>query len=102
MTKNNEGSEKYNGWTNYETWRVRSLEMIDGMTLDDMGVELTDDDDRSDITAQIAEALEAHVLEFVEMDSKGFALDLAHSFLARVDWMEIAEHMVEDSLTLSN
>jgi len=95
MTKNNEGSEKYNGWTNYETWRV-NLEMIDGMTLDDMGMTLTDDDDRSDITAQLADALEAQCVELVEMDAKGFALDLALSFLARVHWVEIAKHMIAD------
>jgi len=86
----------YNGWANYETWRV-NLEMLDGMTLDDMGMKLTEDDDRSDITLQLADALEAHCVEVVGYDAKGFALDLALSFLDKVDWVEIAAHIVEDA-----
>ncbi len=88
-------NETYNGWTNYETWRV-NLEMLDGMTLDDMGLHLTEEDDRDEITEQLAEALEAHCVEIVEHDARGFALNLAQSFLARVNWEEIAEHMVSD------
>ena len=88
----------YNGWSNYETWRI-NLEMIDGMTPEDMGFrrnEFLDDDRRENFTERLADALETHVCEIVEMDAKGFALDLAHSFLARVDWEEIAQHMVDD------
>lgn len=88
----------YNGWTNYETWRI-NLEMIDGMTPEDMGFrrnEFLDEDRRENFTARLAEALESHVAEIVEMDAKGFALDLANSFLARVDWNEIAQHMADD------
>lgn len=89
---------EYNGWYNYETWRV-NLEMIDGMTPEDFGFrrnEFLDADRRDDFTERLADALETHVAEVVEMDAKGFALDLANSFLARVEWMEIAEHMVAD------
>ena len=87
---------KYNGWSTYETWRV-NMEMLDGMTLDAMGMQLTEDDDREDLTAQLGEALEAHCVELLEMDAKGFALDLALSFLNQVDWYEIAEHIIEDA-----
>ncbi len=31
-------TEQYNGWANYETWRV-NLEMLDGMTPEDFGYE---------------------------------------------------------------
>jgi hypothetical protein len=89
---------QYNGWTNYETWRV-NLEMLDGMTPEDFGFrrrEFLDEDRRDSFTERLADALEVHVCEIVEMDAKGFALDLAQSFLARVDWQEIAEHMVAD------
>lgn len=89
---------KYNGWDNYETWRV-NLEMIDGMTPEDFGFrrnEFLDEDRRDDFTIRLADALESHVAELVEMDAKGFALDLANSFLARVHWTEIADHMVAD------
>ena len=89
---------KYNGWDNYETWRI-NLEMIDGMTPEDFGFrrnDFLDEDRRDDFTIRLADALESHVAEIVEMDAKGFALDLANSFLARVHWTEIADHMVED------
>lgn len=92
---------EYNGWYNYETWRV-NLEMLDGMTPEDFGFrrnEFLDEDRRDDFTERLADALETHVAEVVEMDAKGFALDLANSFLARVEWMEIAEHMVADYIT---
>jgi hypothetical protein len=85
MMKNNNTygvsmTEKYNGWTNYETWRIQ-LEVIDGMTLEDFGYDLH----------------EVDTCELIEGQSSGFALDLAHSFLARVDWTEIAEHLIADA-----
>lgn len=89
---------EYNGWYNYETWRV-NLEMLDGMTPEDFGMRITEDDDRDEIAAALSQALEGYVYELVEMDAKGFALDLATSFLARVEWDEIAEHMILDATT---
>lgn len=88
---------QYNGWTNYETWRV-NLEMLDGMTIEDFGytVRYSDPDDMEKLVEDLAGSLEEYVNELVEQDSKGFALDLAQSFLSKVDWEEIAEHMVDD------
>ena len=89
---------EYNGWDNYETWRI-NLEMLDGMTPEDFGFrrnEFLDEDRRDNFTVRLAEALESHVADVVEMDAKGFALDLANRFLSRVNWTEIANHMVDD------
>jgi hypothetical protein len=90
-------TEKYNGWTNYETWRIQ-LEVIDGMTLQDFGFDLheVDTDEVADVE-RLAAAVETYTYEFTEGQASGFALDLAHSFLARVDWVEIAEHMIADA-----
>jgi hypothetical protein len=90
-------TEQYNGWTNYETWRIQ-LEVIDGMTLEDFGFDLheVDTDDVADVES-VAGALEMYTCELIEGQSSGFALDLAHTFLARVDWVEIAEHMIADA-----
>jgi hypothetical protein len=90
-------TEQYNGWTNYETWRV-NLEVLDGMTLEDFGFDLheVDTDDVADVES-VAGALEMYTCELIEGQASGFALDLAHSFLARVDWVEIAEHMISDA-----
>ena len=90
-------SEAYNGWANYETWRI-NLEMLDGMGCEDFGI-VPDGEEENDL----AERLESYCVELVEMDAKhgnryheGFALDLALSFLHKVDWQEIAEHMISD------
>lgn len=90
-------SSGYNGWTNYETWRV-NLEVLDGMTVQDFGFD-QHELDRDSLTSvnNLGKALEMYVCDMVEQESKGFALDLAHSFLAQVDWDEIAEHMIADA-----
>jgi len=84
-------TERYNGWANYETWRVNK-EMLDGMSAEDFGLWFYGDDIDSS-SRELASGLESYVVELVEMDSKGFALDLN-----KVDWQEIAEHMVRAGL----
>ena len=86
----------YNGWTNYETWRV-NLEMLDGMSCVDFGIRI-DEDVIDSSSRELASGLESYCAEMVEMDAKGLALDLALSFLNKVEWQEIAEHMVEDHI----
>lgn len=90
--------ESYNGWTNYETWRIQ-LEVIDGMTLEDFGFDLhnVDTDEVAD-TERLAEYVEQYVDEIVlSTVPNGLARDLAESFLGRVDWFEIAEHLIADA-----
>ena len=93
---------EYNGWANYETWRV-NLEMLDGMSCSDFGITPDADKARDELAdalesycKELADALESYCKELVEMDAKGFALDLALSYLNHVDWKEIAEHMLQD------
>lgn len=87
---------KYNGWANYETWRV-NLEMLDGQTADDYGISARDvGEDKDGATARLAAALAESVNEFVESQASGSALGLAQSFLSAVDWAEIAEHFISD------
>lgn len=90
-------TEQYNGWANYETWRI-NLEVLDGMTLEDLGFDLHDVD-TDDVTGAetLGNALEMYTCGIIEGQASGFALDLAHTFLARVDWVEIAEHMIADA-----
>jgi hypothetical protein len=75
----------YNGWTNYETWRV-NLEMFDGK------------DSRSGIDAyNLGQEFREYAEEIIEQDSKpGFARDYALAFLSDVNWREIADHYIED------
>jgi len=70
---------KYNGWTNYATWRV-NLEMFDGNSL---GLEDCDPDAFKEIAIEVIEQ---------SCDVSGLAFDYAMAFLDTVNWHEIAEH----------
>jgi hypothetical protein len=76
-------NEKYNGWTNYATWRV-NLEVFDGMHSDIDGEKVT------------AESCEDYAKEVLSENGEGLALDYAMAFLANVNWHEIAGHLNED------
>ena len=81
--------QTYNGWTNYATWRVR-LEMFDaydGASDNDL--------DEYDLGQSLREMAQETILE----QGKGLALDYALAFLDDVNWVEIAEHMIEDYRT---
>jgi hypothetical protein len=84
--------QTYNGWTNYETWRV-NLEMLDGINPSDYWVM-----DSDDIADTLPEALEEFVLTVLEDQSNGNSLvfDYARCFLSDVNWHEISEHMIAD------
>ena len=72
---------RYNGWTNYATWRV-GLEVFDGMTRDDIA--------HAEHAKEFAELCIEHALEGV--DSSGCTALLegwARAFLADVNWEEI-------------
>jgi hypothetical protein len=90
--------ESYNGWTNYETWRIQ-LEVIDGLTLEDFGFDLhnVDTDDVANVES-LAEDVESYVEEIVTNGvPEGLARNLAMSFINRVDWFELAEHLIADA-----
>lgn len=83
---------KYNGWTNYATWRI-NLEMFDGFNpVEEWGLE------RETLTeSELAFILKEHAEELVsESTPEGLALDYALAFMADVNWHEIASHMMED------
>ena len=80
-------TEKYNGWTNYATWRV-NLEMFDG------GDFASDNDlDAYDLGQNLRET----AMESLSEQASGLALDYALAFLEDVNWYEIAEHQIEDN-----
>ena len=79
---------KYNGWTNYATWRV-NMEM--GFC--DQPVDVIDDTTDAWGLGQYCREL---TLEYVSEQASGLALDYAEAFLADVNWQEIAQHMIEE------
>lgn len=69
---------KYNGWTNYATWRI-NLEMFDGC----------DSYYSPDNAREFVE-------ECIEQTSdEGIARDYALAFISDVNWYEISEHLEE-------
>ena len=89
--------ETYNGWSNYETWRI-NLEIFDGVTLEDMNTVEVDPYNLKDYLQEYAE-------EIVFLDShiggktpSSLMEDYARAFLLDVNWYEIAEHMINDHI----
>jgi hypothetical protein len=77
---------RYNGWTNYATWRV-NLEIFDnGEPLSEMGFT------RDGLHNQLRDYAE----EVVCGEASGLAIDYALAFLSEVDWAEIARHLLDD------
>ena len=73
---------KYNGWTNYATWRV-NLEMFDGFEPD--GPMEADD-------------YKFMAIQYLEADgTAGLAFDYAMAFIDSVNWHEIAENHKEEA-----
>jgi len=87
----------YNGWTNYETWRV-NLEIFDGLTMEDFSNGEKDFDPSLVCLYTLSDALKERAQECVEMSSgEGLARDYALAFLDAVNWAEIARYMVEEA-----
>lgn len=68
---------KYNGWTNYATWRV-NLEMFDC-------------DSHDGFDADYFKGLAIEILE-ADCPQESLAFDYAMAFLDDVNWHEIAEN----------
>ena len=72
-------TDKYNGWTNYATWRV-NLEMFDGVE------EFFSPESARDLVESIIE----------ETTEPGIARDYAMAFLDDVNWYEIATNKIQE------
>jgi hypothetical protein len=76
--------KKYNGWTNYETWRI-NLEIFDGFDCD--GFDNSDD---------LSDYLKEYLEEYIKETSTGIAQDYALAFISEVNYLEIAETLLND------
>jgi hypothetical protein len=90
-------SNGYNGWYNFETWKT-NLELVEGLAPHEFLADQMADiaENRDEAVEGLAAWLEEMAHEVVDNEASGWALDLAKSFLAEVDWTEIAEHYVDD------
>lgn len=96
--------KKYNGWTNYATWRI-NLEIFDSWATDH-----TQDKDFekfesiTDLVDHLKDYAEecVHSTSLAERGQTNFALDYALEFMSYVNYCEIAEHIVEDYPQIMN
>ena len=82
------GYEKHNGWTNYATWRV-NLEIIDGY----------DWYEHEHVDAEyVKELVEDAVFGTLIGNGNGLVEDYANAFLSEVNYHEIAENLINESI----
>lgn len=80
---------KYNGWTNYATWRV-NLEYFDNYDV------ATLSNDVYEASQCLQNDLESYI---DEITPDGLAKDYALAFINDVNWYEIAEHLIDESVS---
>ena len=84
---------KYNGWTNYATWRV-NIEIFDGSDWVDLYP--TDLNDASGLSGALKNYVEEYLTESAVCGEGGLVLDYAMAFISDVNWYEIAEHLIKE------
>jgi hypothetical protein len=77
--------KRHNGWTNYATWRV-NLEIIDG--IDWYECEHVDADYVKELVEDIV----------FSQQEESLMSDYAYAFLSEVNYHEIAEHIINESI----
>lgn len=102
-------SKKYNGWSNYETWRV-NLELVG--EYEDYGDFLTDMTDdhpvvlgksrkvgkacREDIAYKLSQEIKERVTEYIDANMPDDTLaGFMSAFISEVNWFEIARGMAD-------
>lgn len=106
-------TEQYNGWTNYQTWRL-NLEVFGGWSASDLGIEPDDfigEDyhtgerfvNTGDAMRELARRLESSAEEILlgEVQPDTLAYDLVADFIYKANFEEIAELMLQDDLAFT-
>lgn len=84
-------NQKYNGWSNYATWRI-NLEIFDGFDPYDY-FSWVDPSNPYELGVSLKDYAEQIIFECSDVPD-GLAKDYAIAFLSDVNWHEIAEHLI--------
>ncbi len=84
-----QNENRYNGWTNYATWRV-NLELFDAID----SRYLTEEVGIAD-TYTLSKRLQEFAENVISDSGEGLAVDYARAFLAEVNFYEIAQHLID-------
>ena len=93
-------AEKYNGWTNYETWAV-SLWIDNDQTSyrywrQEAARCLRQSADKAEAIRRLAEQLEREITENAPTDAPNAYSDLLTAALCEVNWVEIAANWLSE------
>jgi hypothetical protein len=92
-------TQKYNGWTNYETWLCNLW--FDNFDFEEVMDIFDDCQDRDDMLLRIEDYIKDYVEEIVEVSLEqpikfGFISDMLNSSMQEIDYRDIAEHYIDD------
>lgn len=87
---------RYNGWTNYETWNCKLWMDNDQGESEYWNERAKESDDVSDLAKELEGYYEALAEEFMGQQS-GFFVDICNAALREVNWGEIAAHLYEEN-----
>lgn len=76
---------KYNGWTNYATWRI-ALELFDTLPIEDL----------SELDTYEASEYMKDLAEEIVLNSSTLLEAYAFAFLSNVNWYEVAQSKKEE------
>ena len=83
----------YNGWTNWETWKV-NLELLDGLDASDLNIEHYTQDEYY----EAGQVIEEYVGELIAMQYQydGFVGGIISGFMSDVNWSELAKCFIDE------
>ena len=84
-------TKTYNGWSNYETWRIM-LEIVDEYWYNGDNEEL-----KKYSTSELADHLKELVDDLITQSGEGLTVDYALAFANNANYYEMAGHLLDSN-----